>query len=117
MQTAQWTVSVSPQHGPTGQKADNASYENPLVSLEEEHRRTAIMHINIEHGGEVLMYMDGQGHPLRYALHNGVEDAMRQAGIEYGILSDEWETVMQQVPLDRPWKDGHIPKSRRSRRR
>ncbi len=83
------------------------------MPLEEERRRTAVMHINIEHPGEVLVYMDEHENPLRYALHRGIEAAMLQAQIEYGINPDEWETVLERLP----WKDRRTPRSRRSRTR
>ena len=88
-------------------------YENPLVPLEEEHRRTAVMHINIEHPGEVLVYMDEHENPLRYALHHGIDEAMRQAQIEYGVNPNEWETLTERLP----WKDKYTRRSRRSRMR
>ncbi len=109
----QWIVRLGPQHGPTGQTAANAVYENPLVPLEEEQRRTAVMHINLEHAGEVLVYMDAQENPLRYALHRGIDEAMRQAQIEYGVAPTDWETLTERLP----WKDRYTRRSRRSRKR
>jgi hypothetical protein len=92
--------------------AANASYENPLVPLKEEQRRTALMQINYEHAGEVLVYLDERENPLRYALHRGVDEAMRQAQIEYGVDPEEWEMLTERLP----WKHRHTRRSRRSRK-
>jgi hypothetical protein len=76
------------------------------VPVEEEHRRIAVMHITLEHGGEGLTYLDEHENPLRYLLHWGVEAAMQQAQIEYGVTPDEWEAVHDRLP----WKSTDTPK-------
>jgi hypothetical protein len=97
---------LGPQHGPTGQTADFAYHDYALVPLEEEQRRLAVMHITFEHGGEGLTYLDEHENPLRYLLHWGVEAAMQQAQIEYGVTPDEWEAVHDRLP----WKSTDTPK-------
>jgi hypothetical protein len=71
------------------------------------------MRITREHAGDVLVYMDEQEHPLRYALHNGVEAAMRQAQVDYGVDPTDWEALTERLP----WKDQSPRRRRRSRKR
>jgi hypothetical protein len=78
----------------------------------EQHLHTAVKRIDVECAGEVLVYMDERENPLRYALHTGVEAAMLQARVEYGVAEDEWEPVTDRLP----WKKRRLRRTRRKRR-